>query len=125
MIIEATYTTPFFSIDSDSGILEIEGKSIMINVSGFYEPIIEKVTDFVKNISDDFNDIAFNVKLEYFNTSSSKQIFLIFELLSTLSRKVNVNINWYYEEDDDQIYESGIDYSLMFKKINFVLIPIY
>ena len=50
---------------------------------------------------------------------------MIFDMLASLSRKLTININWYYEEDDDQIYESGIDYSQMFRKINFVLIPIY
>ena len=125
MKIESTYTTPYFSINEKVGILNIEGKSIMINVLDFYAPIIDKVDNFVKNISDDINDITFNIKLEYFNTSSSKQIFNLFELLSTLSRKKIITINWYYDEDDDQIYDSGIDYSLMFKKINFILIPIY
>jgi SiaC family regulatory phosphoprotein len=121
MKIQQTYSSPHFTIDINSGIIEIKGKSIMVNVKEFYYPIINSIKELAEK---EINTIM-NIELEYFNTSSSKQIFDIFEILTKLSRKVDVYINWYYEEDDDSIYDSGLDYSLMFKKLKFNLIPIY
>jgi hypothetical protein len=52
-----------------------------------------------------------NIKLEYFNTSSSKCILDIFRKLELIHKKGNeVEINWYYEEDDEDMFEAGEDY---------------
>ena len=50
-----------------------------------------------------------NVQLEYFNTSSSKCILDVFKKLETLSG-TEVKVNWYYEEDDEDMLEAGEDY---------------
>ena len=52
-----------------------------------------------------------NIHLEYFNTSSSKCILDIFKKLESIKNAGNeVNINWYYEEDDEDMLEAGEDY---------------
>jgi hypothetical protein len=50
-----------------------------------------------------------NIKLEYFNTSSSKCILDVFKKLETVGG-TNMTINWYYEEDDEDMLEAGEDY---------------
>jgi hypothetical protein len=61
-----------------------------------------------------------NIKLEYFNTSSSKCILDVFKKLETLAN-TKMTINWYYEEDDEDMLEAGEDYqaiiSIPFKMI--------
>ncbi len=52
-----------------------------------------------------------NIQLEYFNTSSSKCILDVFKRLETIYKARNeVIINWFYEEDDEDMLEAGEDY---------------
>jgi len=52
-----------------------------------------------------------HVQLEYFNTASSKCILDFFKKLEEMNNKVTkVTINWYYEEDDEDMQEAGEDY---------------
>ena len=53
-----------------------------------------------------------NIQLEYFNTSSSKCILDDFKKLETLSG-TSITINWYYEEDDEDMLEAGEDYQAL------------
>jgi len=52
---------------------------------------------------------AFDIQLEYFNTSSSKCLVEIFRRLEKINSQ-NIVINWYYEEDDEDMQESGEDF---------------
>jgi len=71
---------------------------------------------------DKFADVAqgtvnVNIQLEYFNTSSSKCILDVFKKLENLQNKnrAEVVINWYYEEDDEDMLEAGEDYQSILK----------
>ena len=57
------------------------------------------------------------MQLEYFNTSSSKCILDVFKKLENLHNKsvAEVIINWYYEEDDEDMLEAGEDYQSILK----------
>jgi hypothetical protein len=51
------------------------------------------------------------VKLEYFNTSSSKCILDIFKRLQEIIKNGgNVDVTWMYEKDDEDMMEAGQDY---------------
>ncbi|HRD40940.1 MAG TPA: SiaC family regulatory phosphoprotein, partial [Bacteroidia bacterium] len=50
-------------------------------------------------------------KLEYFNTSSSKQIFKIISLLKELSKTNSVAIKWYFDKGDKDMQLSGERFS--------------
>jgi hypothetical protein len=51
------------------------------------------------------------IKLEYFNTSSSKCILDLFKKLESINNIANqVKVNWYFEEDDEDMAEAGEDY---------------
>ena len=53
-----------------------------------------------------------DMKLEYFNTSSSKCILDLFKRLEKINAPDNsVLINWYYETDDEDMEEAGEDYA--------------
>ena len=50
-----------------------------------------------------------SINPDLFNTSSSKCILDVFKKLETLSG-TEVKVNWYYEEDDEDMLEAGEDY---------------
>ena len=119
--IESTNKTPSVSLDPGRGVIEIKGRSIPENSIEFYRPIVEWLDEYIKNPN---KKTTVNVQLEYFNTSSSKCILDIFKKLETLKKARNeVIINWYYEEDDEDMLESGEDYESIIR-VPFKMIEI-
>ena len=52
-----------------------------------------------------------DVRLEYFNTSSSKCILDFFKKLEKVNgATTEVHVNWYFETDDEDMEEAGEDY---------------
>ncbi|MCG8578505.1 MAG: DUF1987 domain-containing protein [Bacteroidales bacterium] len=108
IIREGSPKTPFVRLDGENGVVEIKGRSIPENSVEFYKPIIDWLEKFGDTPSEETN---VNIQLEYFNTSSSKCILDIFKRLELIHKKGNpVEINWYYEEDDEDMFEAGEDY---------------
>lgn len=114
-------TTPYVLLNADTGEIKIEGRSIPENVIDFYYPILSWINDYVKEPKD---TTTVSFKLEYFNTSSSKRLFDIMKKVETiaLQPEKKVIINWYYEEDDEDIYFAGSDYKALIGKAEFNLI---
>ena len=108
IIVEGTPKTPGVKFDAESGILEIKGRSIPENAIEFYKPLVDWLEAYAKN---PLKRTQVNIQLEYFNTSSSKCILDVFKKLEAIHKAKNeVTINWYYEEDDEDMLEAGEDY---------------
>jgi hypothetical protein len=105
IILQPTPKTPSVKLDAQSGIVEIKGRSIPENSLEFYKPLIEWVE---KYSADSQSETNVHIQLEYFNTSSSKCLLDFFKRLETINNKVV--INWYYEQDDEDMLEAGEDY---------------
>ncbi len=117
-IIEPTRTTPFVSIDKESGIFEMKGVSSPENTIEFFNPIFKEVETY------DLDRLEFNMALEYFNTSSSKCIFQLLKSVKKLSAAgKQVVINWIYDEEDEDMREVGEDYcDLLDLEMNYMTI---
>lgn len=92
-----------------NGELKIEGKSYPENPMKFYG----QVMDWIKNLkTSDLTQIELSVRLDYFNTSTSKIVLSIFKNLETLylNDKKDVKIIWLYNSQDEDMTESGKDY---------------
>ena len=116
LIIEETEFTPRVSLDPEKHIFEFEGISRPEDVMDFYNPILKwliKYDDDVLSHSDakyNINEIRIIVKLSYFNSASSKSLLQILEVFQKIYVKgFNVNIDFYYDEGDDQMREDGED----------------
>jgi hypothetical protein len=106
--IEGTAKTPTVLFDAESGLLEIKGRSIPENSTEFFRPLMEALKSNQNSLGKAIN---VNFQLEYFNTSSSKCILDLLKLLATIKKAgVEVLVNWYYEEDDEDMLESGENY---------------
>lgn len=116
---EGSPKTPTINFDEGTGVLEVKGRSIPENSVEFYKPLNEWVEAYGKSPKP---ETVFDVKLEYFNTSSSKCILDLFKILESLNGNgTEVKVNWYFEEDDEDMEEAGEDYqaiiNLPFKMI--------
>lgn len=104
--LEGTPKTPTVKFDAGAGTLELSGRSIPENSIEFYKPLLEWIDRYAGTPK---STTAVNIKLEYFNTSSSKCILDVFKKLETV-KNTSMTINWYYEEDDEDMLEAGEDY---------------
>jgi len=121
LIIEGTLKTPTVRFDAEEGVIEIKGRSIPENSVEFYKPLVDWLEEYKKNPKP---KTTVNIQLEYFNTSSSKCILDVFKKLEAIHKAKNeVEINWYYEEDDEDMLEAGEDYESIIR-IPFKMIEI-
>lgn len=118
LTIEGTAKTPTVDFNASTGVLELKGRSIPENSIEFYKPLNEWVEAYGSSSQ---GNTQVNMKLEYFNTSSSKCILDFFKKLEGISSKTAITVNWHFEEDDEDMQEAGEDYgailSLTFKMI--------
>ena len=113
IIIEGTPKTPTVEFNAEEGKVEIKGRSIPENSVEFYNPLIAWLEEYGKNPKE---ETQVHIQLEYFNTSSSKCILDVFKKLESLAKAGNdIKVNWYYEEDDEDMLEAGEDYQSIIK----------
>lgn len=103
--IKKTKYTMEVNFNKDSGILEMAGSSYPENALDFFGPIIDWIKEYIASVK---KELALNIRLNYLNTSSTKCILDIFEILDQYHQSGGkVKINWYYAEDDEDIMETG------------------
>ncbi len=106
--LEASSKTPGLLFDPAANKFEISGRSIPENSIDFYRPLLDWLDEYVKSPN---SETVLEIKLEYFNTSSSKILVEILRKLEKIQSKgKTVVIRWYYEEEDEDMLESGEDF---------------
>ncbi|MFY0601157.1 MAG: DUF1987 domain-containing protein [Cyclobacteriaceae bacterium] len=109
VLIAPTSVTPYVKIDSEESKIIFCGKSSPPNSIHFYYPIIEKIKKLFADVEE---TIVVDFSFRYFNTSSSKCLFDLFKMLKGMEKEgKELEINWHYEEDDDDMLETGEDYA--------------
>ncbi|NEQ55097.1 MAG: DUF1987 domain-containing protein [Leptolyngbya sp. SIO3F4] len=106
--LEKTLKTPYIHFDAVNGHLLMEGRSIPEDAYMFYQPIYQWLEQYVL---ENEKKTIIEFKLEYFNTSSSKCILEVLHILEKINDKQPVEVKWFYDEDDEDMYESGENYS--------------
>jgi hypothetical protein len=108
ILIEGTAKTPSIKFEPASGKLEIKGRSIPEDSIGFYANLMISLDEFVNKVT---VPAEVSVQLEYFNTASSKCIFEVLKRFEAIHVKGGkASVNWQFEEDDDDMRETGEDY---------------
>ena len=89
LYIEATNDTPKVIFDPENNHFEISDKSLPEDAIGFFQPIFDWLNQY---IDEPKNENTFVFALEYFSTSTAKQLTKIFFLLDKLSEKAPVKM---------------------------------
>jgi hypothetical protein len=90
--LEATPKTPKLDFNPDAQTFLISGRSIPENSIEFYKPLLDWLDKYVQNPLD---STTFEIKLEYFNTSSSKCLVEIFRKLEKINADgKSITIDW-------------------------------
>ncbi len=119
--IDHTEDTPRVELNQEENIYEISGKSLPENAIAFYLPIITWLKEYNRNHSE---SIIFDIRLDYFNTASAKQITKLLLVLQDLSETIDIKVRWFYLEEDTDILSSGLRFSRLIKvKIELIVLP--
>ncbi len=107
--IQGTEDTPTIFFDAAKNVLTISGRSIPEDVRGFYQPLFQWLEQMrtAKTVA-----LALEVKLEYFNTASSKILLDVFMNLEDYfeTTGATIKITWFAEDGDDDMAEAGEEY---------------
>ena len=117
LLIEPKISSPGIDFDPSTGFLQISGESYPENSFEFYAPIIAWIKEYLSTLS---GQVRFRVSLSYLNTSSTKcMIDILDELQSAFERGLGVDVEWFYDEDNDRakdtIEEFREDFSMPFR----------
>lgn len=108
LYIPATAMSPEIDFKFSNHVLNIKGESYPENAAAFYGQVLNQLSNYLASTGR--NKIEVNVELKYFNSSSTKILLKLFEMLNDAVNAGNdVVLNWYHDEDDDTILEFGED----------------
>jgi hypothetical protein len=102
--VEATKMTPQIELDPDKKVFSLTGNSRPENPMQFYKPMFEWLNAFFEETSE---KMIFEVKMDYFNTSTSKILLDLFELFEKFAESKDLHVIWYYQSDDEEMQEAG------------------
>lgn len=109
ILIEKTPYTPEIKSDLENCSLDIRGKSYPENTFEFYKTITTWAEAFIS--AHQGKDLVFNFEILYFNSSSSKALFDLFDLLEEAVKEGSkITVNWIYDEDNESMEEAGEDF---------------
>ena len=100
---ESTQSTPYVIIDEKEHYMKLEGMSFHENTIEFFQDILKWLNDYLPT---DFGSFTFDCKMKYFNSSTTKILFDILELMNDNAINGNqVIVNWYVNQEDDMLIE--------------------
>lgn len=114
MKIQQEKNTPHVNLDTDNCILTIKGASYPDHADIFYNPIFEHVKECLLKIKP--INLTINLAMTLMNSVSEKCIFQIVKMLAAVNE---VEINWYYEDDDEDMKEEGEIWESSLKNVKF------
>ena len=107
--VRGIYIAPAVDFSVATGICTLEGESFLEETLNFYLPLLDWFNEYIETKK----PIIFNIKLTYFNTSTSKWILNILHSLKQYSETDGkIEVNWYYYQDDVDMSEEIDDYML-------------
>jgi len=116
--IKATAISPEVDFRFDQHVLTIKGESYPENAAAFYAPIVQQLRNYLS--INQRSIITANISLTYFNSSSTKMLFSIFDVLDQAAQAGNqIQVNWYHDEEDETIFEFGEELKADFTSIVF------
>ena len=109
LIIESTLKTPEIRFNNNTGIFEIKGMSCAEYALDFYKPVFNWLDLYIES---PLPVTTLNIQFKYFNTSSAKCILQLFEKIAKVEIVGSkLEINWYYNKNDEQMLADGENYS--------------
>jgi hypothetical protein len=115
------YLIPYINFNAESGHCEITGESYLEETKEFYDKLMNWFRTYIQEVR---GSLVIDLKLSYFNTSTSRCLLDIFRLLKGYQLQGNsVEVNWHISQEEDYMVEEVEDFimnsGLMIKPILF------
>ena len=115
--LKGTEDTPEVLFNSETNEFKLSGRTFPEDAFKFYQPILNWMASYVKTANEDSNLI---ISLEYFNSSSVKQLLNLISLFEgIIATGKKAKITWCYIEGDDLMEIKGLEFKSMFTDIVF------
>jgi hypothetical protein len=117
--INETQQTPKVEFNAADNTITFMGRIMCEDASDFFEPINNWLQEYEIEAPE---KTWLNLNLEYINTSSSKCLLNMLKRFEQMKSKgKGVEVNWIYEQDDEDMEEAGKDFHQMLDMpFNFV-----
>jgi hypothetical protein len=123
LYLAATADSPEVDFRFDTHELALRGESYPENAAAFYSDIIKRLQAYLANLGEG-TTVTVNVALIYFNSSSTKMLFSLFDALNaTAKRGAHIVLNWHHDPEDDTIEEFGFELRDDFAALEFHDLP--
>ncbi len=113
LVIEAVPDSPYYpevNFNASTGVCEITGESYMEEAYKFYIPLVEWIKEFSTSVK---GSITMHFKLTYFNTSSSRLILDILDMLKKYHDSGGkVMVIWHYDTEDPDVKDEVEDFEI-------------
>ena len=104
LFLESTKDTPRVMLNKRDEVFEVAGRSIPEDANSFYDPVVAWVRDYAQQPN---SATVFAFKFNYFNSSTSKVIYLLLHVLKDIK---GAQVEWWYQKGDDDILEAGQEF---------------
>jgi len=120
--IEATRYTPDVSFNAETNVLEIKGECYPENIAEFFEPPFSWLENYLSVLGN--QAVTVNLDLNYFNSSTSKNLLNFFDRLETevTDNGKNISVNWIYDPENESAEEYGEEFKEDLESLNFSLV---
>ena len=119
---EATKYTPEIYFDASTNILGVKGESYPENITEFSSPLFSWLENHLESLGE--QTFTVNIELIYFNSSSSKMLLDLFDLLEeeVNDNGKNIVVNWIYDTENDAAQEYGEEFQEDLDSLPFNLV---
>lgn len=117
--LQGTEDTPQVFFNKELNTFSLSGRSLPEDAFLFYKPIHTWMSEYVKNPNSNSELV---ISLEYFNSSSVKQILNLISLFEEIIKsQKEAKIVWCFSEGDDLMEIKGLEFQSMVMNIPFEL----
>jgi hypothetical protein len=123
LIIKKTRSSLAVHFDPDSGVLRMQGESYPENAGKFFEPVLGWLEAYLQQADQDAQ-VAMDMDIVYFNSSSSKALMDLFILLEDAGAAgKRVSVTWRYHPENEIAQECGEEFAEDCASVRFHLAP--
>jgi hypothetical protein len=106
--LNGTEDSPEVVLDQENNVFVLSGRSLPEDAMEFYKPIFSWIRSYLK---DPNPNTELHIKLQYFNSSSVKQILDLILLLEELIKAgKKAKVVWFYDDGDELIEMKGQEF---------------
>jgi len=119
----ATRSTPEIRFDPATHRHLMKGECYPENAAAFFSPVFTWLKDYLGRLPP--GQVVFDMELVYFNSSSSKALLDLFEMLEDASAAgASIAVNWRYDKDNDIACECGEEFAEDAQALTFKLVAL-